>query len=471
MKPKHTLKLRFLGAYAGVTGSKTHIQWGKHQYLIDCGLFQGPKEVKEQNWAELPIDAKALSAVILTHAHLDHTGYLPRLYRQGFRGPVYCSEGTAELAKIILMDSAYLEEELADYAQKTGYSRHKNPQPLFTTRDAEDVIKLFQPKPRNEWLELDETLSLRFLRAGHIIGSSFVQLRFQQDQKARTLSFTGDIGHNRSMILKGPEPITDTDVLVLESTYGDRLHPQTDGCTLLGQYLARALKRQGVVVIPAFAVGRSQEIVYMIGHLERRGIIPQVPVFLDSPMSKRALDIFFSREEDQTVRSSFRQDPDSFFPKNFETIESADQSMLITMMDGPAIVVSASGMLSGGRVLHHLKRRLPDARSMVIFSGYQAEGTKGRFLQDNSASLKTLRIHHEEVEVAAEIVTIEHLSSHADYSEILQWLEGLNQAPEQVLLNHGQGIAQDSLAEAIRKRFGWKVTPAHEQASWEFFGP
>jgi metallo-beta-lactamase family protein len=466
---KGAVSLRFIGAYAGVTGSKTLIQHQGASYLVDCGLFQGPKEVKLQNWETFPVDATHIDAVFLTHAHLDHVGYLPRLYRQGFRGPIWCSEGTQALAEIILMDSAFLEEELADYARRTGYSHYDNPQPLFTTKDAEAVVKLFRPLARQEWQDVGPGLSLRLVRSGHIIGSSFVQLMFKQDQKSKIITFSGDVGHNRSMILKGPEPIRNTDVLILESTYGDRLHPEEDAETLLGRYLERALGRSGVVVIPAFAVGRSQEVVFMIGHLERKGLIPKVPVFLDSPMSKKALQVFFSREEDQTVRSCFRGDPNDFFPEKFEIIESADHSMLATMMEGPAIVVSASGMLSGGRVMHHLKHRLPDPRNMVIFTGYQAEGTKGRFLQDNSSSLKSLRIHHQEVEVAAEVVTVDHLSSHADYKELIAWLKQIEQGPEQVLLNHGNPHAQEALAERIQQSFHWPATPASRQQIWHFF--
>ncbi len=465
----HRATLQFLGAYAGVTGSKTLITTGGRKYLVDCGLFQGPAEVRQLNREPFPIEPVTIDAVFLTHAHLDHVGYLPCLYRQGFRGPIYCTEGTLALAEIILMDSAYLEEETADFAKKSGYSHHQNPEPLFTIRDAEAVLKLFRPKPREEWLAISPKLSLRFVRSGHIIGSSFVQLMFDQEQKSQVITFSGDLGHHRSAILKGPEIIRQTDVLVMESTYGDRLHPQQDVLQVLGQALSRAIARQGVVVIPAFAVGRSQELVYLIGQLERSGVIPSVPVFLDSPMSQKALAVFFAREEDQTVRSSFRGDPDSFFPQKFEVIESSDHSMMATMMDGPSIVISASGMLSGGRVLHHLKRRLPDERNMVIFTGYQAEGTKGRFLQDNSGTLKTLRIHHQETEIAAEVLTVEHLSSHADYQEILEWLGAIENKPTQILLNHGNPVAQKALALSIHEKFGWSATAASERQSWEFF--
>ena len=463
-----SIKLHILGAHDGVTGSKTLLEWKNQRFLIDCGLFQGPSEVRQLNWTDFPIPASTIVAIFLTHAHLDHVGYLPRLYRQGFRGPIYCSEGTFDLAQIILMDSAFLEEESAKFAAETKYSHHENPQPLFTVKDAEDVLKLLKPIPRYEWVTVGDDISIQLHRAGHIIGASNVQVHMHADKKTKTITFSGDVGHDQSMILKAPDPLPSSDILLLESTYGDRIHSREDACQKLGTFLSRAIERRGVVVIPAFAVGRSQEVIYMIGQLEQQGVIPAVPVILDSPMSDKALKIFFAHEEDQSITSSFRINPQGFFPKRFETSISADQSMLVTMMDGPAIVISASGMLSGGRILHHLKHRLPDARNMVIFSGYQAEGTKGRFLQNNSSSLKTLRIHHKEVEIGAEIVTIANLSAHADYEQMLAWLRQSKQKPEQVVVNHGSPAAQIAWAECLQKELGWPAAAACKQAIWEF---
>jgi metallo-beta-lactamase family protein len=461
------IRLQFLGAYSGVTGSKTLLEWKNKRFLIDCGLFQGPSVVRQMNWVDLPIKADTIDAVFLTHAHLDHVGYLPRLYKQGFRGPIYCSEGTYDLAQIILMDSAYLEEEAAKYARDTQYSYHKDPQPLFTTADAEAVLKLFKPIPRYEWVPVADGVSIHLHRAGHIIGASLVEVRLHGDRRSKTFTFTGDVGHEQSLILKGPDPLPPSDVVILESTYGNRLHDKESALDKLGEFLQRAIAREGVVVIPAFAVGRSQEIIYMIAQLEQKGIIPAVPVILDSPMSDRALKIFFSHEEDQRIASSFHRNRE-FYPAKFETSTSSDQSMLTTMRDGPAIVISASGMLAGGRILHHLKKRLPDPRNMIVFSGYQAEGTKGRFLQDNSGTLKTLRIHHKEVELAAEVVTITNLSAHADYHQLITWLKRTHQKPQQVLINHGLLDAQDALAEHLQKELGWNAAPSSRQTSWDF---
>ncbi len=461
------IRLQFLGAYSGVTGSKTLLEWKNQRFLIDCGLFQGPSVVRQQNWVDLPIKADSIDAVFLTHAHLDHIGYLPRLYKQGFRGPIYCSEGTYDLAHIILMDSAYLEEESAKFARETQYSYHKDPLPLFTTADAEAVLKKLKPIPRYDWVTTGDGISICLHRAGHIIGASLVEVRLHGDRRSKTITFTGDVGHEQSLTLKGPDPLPESDIIVLESTYGNRLHDKDNVCDKLGNFLKRAIDREGVVVIPAFAVGRSQEIIYMIAQLEHQGVIPAVPVVLDSPMSDKALKVFFSHEEDQRIASSFNRNS-QFYPAKFETSTTADQSMLTTMRDGPVIVISASGMLAGGRILHHLKKRLPDPRNMVIFSGYQAEGTKGRFLQDNSASLKTLRIHHQEVELAAEVVTISNLSAHADHEQLVYWLKRTQQKPQQVLINHGQLEAQDALAERLQKELGWNAAASNRQTSWEF---
>lgn len=467
MVAKAEARLKFLGAFGGVTGSRTLLSFEGSDILVDCGLFQGPKEVRQQNWEKLAVDLSRLKAIVLTHAHLDHIGYLPRLYKQGFRGPIYCSAGTAELARIILLDAAHLEEELASYARQTAYSNHADPQPLFTTRDAEAVLDLLKPQKRDFWMEVAGGITLRFLRAGHIIGASVVQLMVQNGYKSKTFSFSGDVGHYRSLILKGPQTIDATDVLILESTYGNRLHGREDPSSVLGGHLKRALERRGVIVVPAFAVGRSQELIYMIARLEQEGKIPSVPVILDSPMSQKALDHFFRNAEDQSIDSSFGAGRAAFFPKKFEGIQSTDQSMLATMMDGPLIVISASGMLSGGRVLHHLKRRLPHPENMVIFCGYQAEGTKGRYLQESAAG-ETVRIHHEEVPIEAEIVTIDHLSSHADYEELVHWLRPIAKAPEQVLLNHGNPDSQKDFASFIKAKLGWKASAAAERQSWEF---
>ncbi len=453
-------EVEFLGAYDTVTGSKTVLTRGSKHYLIDCGLFQGEPELRQRNRERLAIEASRIEAVFLTHAHLDHSGYLPCLYKHGFRGKVYCAGGTKQLADIILRDSARLEEELADYAKQTGYSRHEKPVPLFTLEDAEAILQRFEVLPRNQWIDIDPDMSVQLVRSGHLIGSSFIQFRFDAAHAPKTMTFSGDLGNHRSHTLKGPEGINETGTLVLESTYGNRLHSPESSLVQLGRCLKKVLSRSGVAIIPAFAVGRSQEIIYMISELERLGVIPSVPVILDSPMSRRALDVFMTHHEDQVFDKGFGPNQEQFFPKLFEAIETPDQSMLACQMDGPAIIISASGMLSGGRVLHHLKKRLPGERNMVIFAGYQAPGTKGAYLQSQGKIEGKIRLHHHEIEVLAEIETIDSLSSHADYSEIITWLKGNRSLPKRIILNHGTIEAQDHLASQLSE-LGCEIICSH----------
>lgn len=467
MPKEKKISLKLLGAYDSVTGSKTLLSHGSKNYLIDCGLFQGSPELRQRNREPLEIPAHTIDAVFLTHAHLDHCGYLPRLYQDGFRGPVYCSQGTFQLAEVILKDAAHLEEELASYARSSRYSHHPDPQPLFTLDDVGSVLEQFRVVKRHEWHQIDDTMSLFLSRSGHLIGSSFIQLKFQIDQNPKTITFSGDLGNDRSSTLKGPEAIDENNTLVLESTYGNRLHSAESALSQLGDSLATVVARKGVAIIPAFAVGRSQEIIYLIAELERTRKIPSVPVFLDSPMAEKALAIFLQRHEDQILRSGFGPSAQEYFPKKFQIIQSVDESMLATMMDGPAVIISASGMLSGGRVLHHLKRRLPDPKNMVIFSGYQAEGSKGRYLQEQAALSGTLRIHHQDVAVAAEIRTIDTLSSHADFQETTKWLQNNRSRPQRIILNHGSIEAQRHLARILQESFACEIIVSSEQREWD----
>lgn len=457
-----SVKIKFLGAADTVTGSRTLIENNKFRWLVDCGLFQGPKDFRQRNWSPLPVDPSTINGVVLTHAHLDHTGYLPRLCATGFKGRIYCSKGTADLARIILMDAAYLEEEFAEYANRSGYSNHKPALPLFTKDDAEMAISRFEAIDRNEWHQLDDRISFQFIRAGHIIGASYAQFFINSGQKNCKITFTGDLGNNRSRLLKGPDQIMETDVLVLESTYGDRLQPRSDPLEELATIANRTFSRGGVLVIPAFAVGRAQEVTYLFRQLEDRNLIPKVPVILDSPMAKSAMNICINHPEDQILDSEFLGAGDNFHPTHFEVTETPDQSMVACMRDGPMVVISASGMLSGGRILHHLKHRLPDERNTIMFTGYQAEGTKGRYLQENAGKIATLRIHHREVEIKAEIVTLDVLSSHADYQDSLAWIEAMETKPKLIALNHGHPAAQAALAKRIFDKFKIKTLIASE---------
>ncbi len=456
-----SLKLTFLGAADTVTGSRTLLKYRGKSWLVDCGLFQGEKSRRQRNWQPFKPDPSTLSGVILTHAHLDHSGYLPKLVKEGFSGPIYATNGTADLLHILLLDAAHLEEEAAGYANKTGYSHHQPALPLFTTEDAEAALTHVRRVERSEWLQLSEGISIRFLRAGHIIGASLVQIAVDLPDGTKTITFTGDLGHNRSHILRGPDTITSTDALVIESTYGDRLQNKLGVLEHFAAIITKTMSRRGVLVIPAFAVGRAQEIIYMIRLLEDRNLIPKVPVILDSPMAIHAMDICLRHPEDHILNSAFAE---PFYPALFETSSSPDDSMLVCMREGPFIVISASGMLSGGRILQHLKKRLPHAENTVMFSGYQAEGSKGRFLQDNAGSAATLRIHHQEIPIDAEIVTLDTLSAHGDYEDILSWIETMSSPPPIILINHGEAQGQLSLKEKIAAKFGVEAKVAVDQS-------
>ena len=469
-----SLSISLIGAADTVTGSKTLLSYRGQKWLIDCGLFQGTKDMRLRNWESFSPDPATIQGVILTHAHLDHSGFLPRLVKQGFHGPIHATGATAELTSIVLRDAAWLEEETAQYANKSGYSHHKPALPLFTQDDAERAIKLLKSHPRHEWIPLSEGLSRRFLRAGHIPGASLVQIHAVTTKGPRLITFSGDLGNHRSHVMRGPEPLLETDFLVLESTYGDRLQSRKDGLDTLAEIARRTFARRGVLVIPAFAIGRAMEIVYMFRTLEDAGKIPAVPIVLDSPMAAAALTVALKHDEDHTLNSAFlaqKDREDAFKPRFFEVSTSSDDSMAASMRDGPLVIVSASGMLNGGRILHHLKRRLPDEKNTMIFSGYQAEGTKGRWLQEyaQGKQLGTLRIHHKEVEVEAEIVTMDELSAHADYQDIIEWLRDFKRPPELTVVNHGSETAQQAMRDRIKKELGWTVCTASEQKYYQLW--
>lgn len=459
-----SLSLSFLGAADTVTGSRTLVSFRGHRWLVDCGLFQGAKPVRDRNWARFAPEPESLDGIILTHAHLDHSGYLPKICREGFKGRILATEGTSALCQILLRDAAWLEEESAKFANETGYSHHKPALPLFTVEDAELALTRFAPQARHQWIDLGEGMSLRYLRAGHIIGASLVQLAFDLGGSHKLVTFTGDLGNGRSYLLRGPDQLGETDILVLESTYGDRLQPRTSPLTALAEVVKRTAARQGVLVIPAFAVGRAQEVTYMLRLLEDRQLIPSIPVILDSPMATSAMEICRRHSEDQVLDSAFHGSSEPFLPRHFEVSATANDSMLSCMRSGPLIVISASGMLSGGRILHHLKRRLPDARNTVLFTGYQAEGSKGRYVQEQAVKAGNVRIHHEEIPVEAEVVTLDHLSSHVDQDDIVAYIERMRKLPKQIFVNHGAPAAQVALANVLRQRFGVSVQCVSEQA-------
>jgi metallo-beta-lactamase family protein len=445
------VKLKFLGAAHTVTGSRTLCQNGSERVLIDCGLFQGPKKVRDLNWLPFP-DAHLLNSIILTHAHIDHSGFLPRVVKDGFKGSIYCSPATRDLCEILLTDAAHLQEEDALFANQSGYSYHQPAYPLFTTNDAKQALRQFYQVPRNQWNQLGgNTMSFRLLRSGHILGSSFVELNVRQSETSQTILFSGDLGSGRSRILKPPVTGLEADYLVLESTYGNRIQNRTPPEDELAVIINRVCGRGGVLVIPAFSVGRTQEVLFLIRELERQNKIARLPVYVDSPMANRATDIFLKHTDDHQLIFDGDHLDSPLCPSCFVAARTAQDSIILGMKEGPMIILSAAGMLTGGRVMHHLKRRLPDERNAVLFVGYQAEETKGRLLQ---SGIKEIRIHHQTVAVKAEILTLDGLSAHADAQDAIEWIKGFRRLPKKIFINHGDNGAPEALAARIHEMLG-----------------
>ncbi|MBI2521692.1 MAG: MBL fold metallo-hydrolase [Bdellovibrio sp.] len=450
------MKLKFIGAARTVTGSKILCETKNSKFLVDAGLFQGSNQNRLLNW-ELDFNPKVLDFVILTHAHIDHSGLLPKLYREGMNCPIYSTKGTFELAEILLKDSAHLQEEDAEYANKTGHSSHKPALPLYTVKDAENVLALFKILPRDEWHDVGNDIKIRFLRSGHIIGSSFVQIQISEKNESQIITFSGDIGNSRSQIIKPPVTITETDFLIMEATYGNRLQVRISAEELMKRYLNIVLKRKGVMIIPAFSVGRTQEILFLINKLMEAKVINEVPVYVDSPMSASANRIFMDNPDDHVLKIENDQLVSPILPPSYHEVLSVAESKNISKQKGPMIIVTASGMISGGRVLHHLKDRLPYKENGVLFVGYQAEETKGRLLIEG---IEKIRIFHKEVPVNADIFNIDGLSAHGDYLDILEWLASLKKSPKLIILNHGETKALNHLKMLIESEYDYKVAIA-----------
>jgi metallo-beta-lactamase family protein len=458
-------KITFLGAAGTVTGSKYLIEAEGRRLLVDCGLFQGPKELTQRNWEPLPIDPASIDWVVLTHAHIDHTGFLPRLVHFGYRGPIYANPATRELCGLLLPDSAHLQEEDAQFAAKKGYSSHQPPLPLYTVVEAETALKQFQDIPRAESFTISPQFKVRGHDAGHILGSSWIELTITENNREMLVVFSGDIGRYGEAILKDPESPTRADFLLCESTYGDRDHPAGSVPDELAEVISRVAKRGGAVVIPAFAIGRTQTLMYYLRELEDQQRIPHLPVFVDSPMAINATGLYASHTEDHDLEFTKEELEGNRDPLNMREVHltrTVEESKKINDFVSPCIIISASGMATGGRILHHLARRLPDARSAVLLVGYQAEASRGRALQDGA---KYIGIHGESVPVRAEVVSISQLSAHAGKSELLRWLSGFQAPPRQTFLVHGEPVALDSLRAAISSKFHWPVTiPAYRQS-------
>ena len=442
-----------------VTGSKYLLEHGGKRVLVDCGLFQGLKELRLRNWAQFPIPPGEIDAVVLTHAHLDHVGYLPRLRADGYRGRVFCTAGTKELCGLVLPDSGRIQEEDARQANRHGYSKHQPALPLYTESDALAALTQLQPIGYQRAIEIVPGISIELFPAGHLLGSAFVVARLQSGP---TILFGGDLGRYARPVLPDPSNAVQADVVLVESTYGDRDHVADDNGEELAQVVRATIERGGKLIIPAFAIGRVEELLYWMRRLEQERRIPVVPVYVDSPMANGALKFYSARitELDADMRPT-EKNISTFATTRFQTVSSPQQSKELTASRKPSIVISSSGMATGGRVLHHMAAALPDPRNTVLFVGYQAAGTRGRQLVDGA---RDVRIHGQSISVNARIVKIDSMSAHADRGEIMRWLGTFPATPGRVCLVHGEPEPMDALKTLMQQRLGWTAeTPQHLQ--------
>jgi metallo-beta-lactamase family protein len=465
--------IQFLGAAGTVTGSKHLINTssdptGKDgfQALIDCGLFQGPKEWRERNWQDTPVPARDIDAVVLTHAHLDHCGWIPRLVKEGFRGPIYATPPTIDLCGILLPDSGHLQEEDAAFYNKHKKSKHDPALPLYTLEEAQDCLQYFRPVQFGETKQVCPEISFRFVRAAHILGSSMVELTLQQDGRASRLLFTGDIGRVQDrnvapgkVVHSGPAGGERADVLVMESTYGNRQHPKDDPRPMLSQLIRDTVARGGSVVVPAFAVERTQKLLFMLKELMEAGHIPRVPVFADSPMAIQAVNVFLKHTDEFTdaTRELIAKFGSPLEWKGFTFASTPADSKKINDNKFPSIIISSSGMVTGGRIQHHLAQRLPDPRNLILFIGFQAQKTRETMIKSGSPEVK---IFGEIVPIRAQIAALEQFSDHADPPELLQWMRTFSAAPDVTYLVHGDPAAATQLSDIISRELRWKVQVA-----------
>lgn len=449
------MRLAFLGGAGTVTGSKYLLDSGGRRVLIDCGLFQGFKQLRLRNWEPLPVDPRSIDAVILTHAHLDHSGYLPLLLRHGFKGPVFCTPATADLCGILLPDAGHLEERDAEFANRHGFSKHRPALPLFTEAEARSALARLTPLDFSREHDLGGGLMLTFRYAGHILGAAMAVLA----RAGTRLLFSGDLGRPLDPLLREPEPVDRADYVLVESTYGDRKHPARDPQDALADVIQRTAARGGSVLIPAFAVGRAQALLYHLHRLKAAGRIPNWPIFLDSPMAIDATDIFEARRQDHRLSGSECREMCSLARRS----RSVEESKAIDHLLVPAVIISASGMATGGRILHHLKFFAPDARHTLLFAGFQAPGTRGAAIVGGAAQVK---IHGSYVPIRAEVVSLDMLSAHADADEIIGWLCKLERPPRLTFVTHGEPAAADALRHRIEEELHWpcRVPSYREEA-------
>ena len=447
-------QITFHGAAQTVTGSKFLLEADGARVLVDCGLFQGLKKLREMNWQPPPLDLKSLDAVVLTHAHLDHTGYLPRIVREGYDRRIFCTPATSELAEIILLDSAHIQEHDAEYANRKGFSKHKPALPLYNERDVLETIKRFRSQPRKEWFSPAEPIWMRYHDAGHLLGSNMIEVEIRNQTPPLRILFSGDVGRYDGPLYHDPAPAPQCDYLICESTYGNRNHSDVDILDALAEVVNRAVERGGVMLIASFAIGRAQQLIYLLQVLKSGGRIPDLPIYLDSPMACNATAIYRQHNEDHDLSEG---ELDAEHPvlagPRVHLCRSVDESKALNHVAGPAVIVSSSGMMTGGRIIHHLKQRLPSPRHTIVLGGYMAVGTRGRRLQEGA---KKLRMHGMDVPVRAAIESVPGLSGHADRDGLLRWLKPLPR-PKRAFLVHGEPDSAAALADTLRQDRHWDV--------------
>ncbi|MGC2246836.1 MAG: MBL fold metallo-hydrolase [Terriglobales bacterium] len=473
--------IQFLGAAGVVTGSKHLISTtddvndaAGFRVLVDCGLFQGQKEWRERNWRDTPIPARTINAVILTHAHLDHCGWIPRLVKEGFRGSIHATRATIDLCSVVLPDSGHLQEEDAAFYNKRGASKHQPALPLYTLQEAQDCLQYFKPVELGKTIQLNPQLSFRFVPAAHILGSCMAEITLSSTAmpsattsgQARRMLFTGDIGRVRNgtiapgkVVHSGPQEGETADVLVMESTYGNRRHPDTDPRPELAGLIRDTVARGGSVIVPAFAVERTQKFIFMLKELMESGQIPRLPVYCDSPMAIKAVEIFLKHSEDYTVQAAdlIEKYGSPMTWPGYTFAETSEESKKINGNKFPSIIISSSGMVTGGRILHHLAQRLPDPKNLVIFIGFQAPGTRGAIIKSGA---KEIKIFGEVIPIHAQIAALEQFSDHADPPELLEWLHTFKNQPGVTYLVHGEPAASSQLRDLMKKDLGWNVQVA-----------
>ncbi|WP_018477875.1 MBL fold metallo-hydrolase RNA specificity domain-containing protein [Pontibacter roseus] len=450
------IQIKFLGGAGTVTGSKILVKTDRHQVLIDCGLFQGLKQLRLLNWQKLRVDPDELDAVILTHGHLDHCGYLPVLVQNGYNGPIYATPPTRDVTNIILLDSAKIQEEDAAAANRKGYSKHHPAKPLYTSGDVEMTMPLFETYDDGEWVVINEDFSFCFRKSGHILGSVFVELKCQ----GRKFVFSGDLGRRQPILMEPPAFVQEADYVVLESTYGDRLHAQTSPYDELQEIVHHTVAKGGVLVIPSFAVERAQELLLLLNTLREDGSIPAIPIYLDTPMGIDVTELYLRYRDWHSLSDAECRT----MMHNVHVIRDYVQSMHVLDKQGPKIVIAGSGMVTGGRVMHYLERLLGDSQNTVLLVGFQAPGTRGNLLRSGATELKMQGRYYQ---VKAEVRQISTLSAHGDQSDLLWWLSHLKDAPQRIFLNHGEAQALEAFRLKITDTLGWPVTIAEMGTTYD----